>query len=136
VNPYEQEPAHLPAEDQSLTPARVAATAASALPAVALGMLCLFEGLAALYAKTADCAFLLVRGAALLVLFADVAAVIQHAQDLGRILIFGVLGFVGAFAAVALTELGGPPATTVLVLVAGGWAVAIQRSHRAASRFP
>jgi len=133
VNPYEQEPAHLPAEDQSLAPARIAATTATALPAVSLGVLCLFEGLAAFPAMTADCAFHLVRGAALLVLFADVVVVIQRAQDLGRILLFGVLGFVGAFAAVELAEFGGPPAMTLLVLVAGGWAVAIQRSHRAAS---
>lgn len=111
------------------TPIRIAATAAAALPAVGFGVLCIVQGLGNLGALSAECLFDLMLGLALLVLFADVAVVIHRSNDLGVILIAGVLGFVGAFAAVTLAELGGPPVLAGLALVAGGWAVVVMRAR-------
>jgi len=124
MDPFDQEPV-APAADQPLTPARLAATAAAALPAVGFGLLCLFQGFAELGSPSLDCAFHLMLGASLLVLFADVAVFIQRSDDLGKILLAGVLGFAGAFGAVMLAELGGPPVLGVLFVVAGAWALTI-----------
>lgn len=125
-------------EEQVQTPVRIAATAAAALPAVGFGVLCIFKGIGELTAASPECIFNLMLGLALLVLFADVAVVIHRSNDLGVILTAGVLGFVGAFAAVTLAELGGPIVLAGLALVAGGWGVVVMRTRpkRLASRVP
>lgn len=133
MDPFDQEPV-APAGDSTLTPARIAATAAAALPAVGLGLLCIFQGLAEIGTMSVSCAFHLMLGAALLVLFADVAVVIQRARQLGVILLAGVLGFAGAFASATLAEIGGPPVLAMLVFIAVAWAFGISRSHSARRR--
>jgi hypothetical protein len=135
MDPYDREPA-LTTVDQSLTPARLAATAAAGLPAVGLGLLCLSEGFARASGPPVDCLFHLALGAALLVLFGEVALAIHRAATLGRILLVGVLGFAGSFAAAVLTELGGPIVLAGVVLGVAAWAsaAALTRYHEARPR--
>lgn len=126
MNPYDREPPH-PPEAQVLTPVRIAATAAAALPAVGLGLLCLREGLAEVRQPSLDCSFHIILGLSLLVLFADVAYVVHSSDSLGWILLVGVLGFTGAIAALVAAELGGPVMLLLVVLTAGGWSLGIVR---------
>lgn len=133
MDPFDFEPS-TPAGDQSLTPARLAATAAAALPAVGFGLVCLSQGVAELGTRSLDCAFHLMLGASLLVLFADVAVYIQGSRNLGWILLAGVAGFAGSFLAVLLAELGGPPVLGLLILVAGVWALSLTQRGRRATR--
>lgn len=126
MNPYDREPPH-PPEAQVLTPVRLAATAAAALPAVGLGLLCLREGLAEVQQSSLDCSFHVILGLALLVLFADVAYVVHSSDSLGWILLVGVLGFAGTIAALIAAELGGPAVLLLIVLIAGAWSLGIVR---------
>lgn len=129
MDPFDREPPH-PLGEQVLTPVRLAATAAAALPAVGLGMLCIGEGLAEIGAPSLNCVFHLMLGTTLFVLFADVAFLIHSLKGLGSILLAGVLGFAGALISALLAEVFGPPILAVLLLVACGWAVAIARQSR------
>lgn len=126
MDPFDREPPR-PSEVQALTPVRIAATAAAALPAVSLGLLCMYEGLAEAGQLSLDCSFHIILGSALLVLFADVAYVVHASESLGLILLVGVLGFAGAFIALALAELGGPVALLLIVIIAGAWSLGIVR---------
>lgn len=125
VDPFDREPEHLPAREQVLTPVRLAATAAAALPAVGFGTITLFKGITHVHNPAMKCSFHLVLGIALLVLFADIAAVIHRAKDLTGVLLWGVLGFAGAFVAATLSELGGKLALVAFVFVAATWALLI-----------
>lgn len=131
MNPYDREPAG-PPQEQALTPVRIAATAAAALPAVGVGLLCLFRGIAEVRHPSIHCAVQLVLGAALLVLFVDVAAIIRRADNLGLILFAGVLGFAAAFLASTLAELGSVPSLIALAAVVTLWA--LLGLHRPAAR--
>lgn len=134
IDPFDQEPAPRP-EEQAQTPIRIAATAAAALPGVGFGVLCILKGIGELRAASPTCTFHLTLGLALLVLFADVAVVIHRSNDIAVILSAGVLGFVGAFAAVTLAELGGPVVLAGLAIVAGvGALVVIRAPRRSAGR--
>jgi hypothetical protein len=72
-----------------------------------------------------DCAFYLILGLALLVLFADVAVVIHRANSLALILGMGVTGFGVAFAAGMLAMQAGYIALVALVALALGLALAV-----------
>jgi hypothetical protein len=133
LNPYDHEPIAA-RSDLTLVPVRLAAIGAAALPSVGLGSLCFLQGLQGLASPSVDCAFHIMLGSAMLVLFADVAAVIQRSNDLGRVLLFGVLGFAGSFGAIVLAELGGPPVLVVLVICAVAWSLQIASSARRSRR--
>lgn len=123
MDPYEQEPV-LVAEEPVLMPARIAATAATALPAVGLGLLCLSQGISEVGgAPRVDCVFHTALGVTMLLLFADVALVIGRSKTLVGILFAGVLGFVAAFAAAVLAEVGGPPALALVAAAIAIWGV-------------
>lgn len=132
MQPFDQEPLPARPREQALTPARLAATAAAALPAVSVGLLCFSQGISEISRPSVDCAFHLMLGAALLVLFADVALVIKRSSKLSSVLLAGVLGFAGAFAAAVLAEFGGPPVLGVIVLASAAWALVIVRRLPAA----
>lgn len=129
MDPFEQEPV-APPGDSVLAPVRIAAIAAAALPAVGFGLLCLFQGVAEYAAAPEECVSRLVLGSALLVLFADVAVVINRSRRLEMVLLAGVFGFAGAFMAVKLAEVGGPPVLAALAAIAALWALAIVRRRR------
>lgn len=127
MNPYDQEPAQAAPGEQALTPARIAATAAAALPAVGFGLLCLRQGIAEARPASPNCAFHLALGVTLLVLFAHVAVFIQRADELGWILFAGVGGFGAAFGAAMLVELSGPRGLAVLALAVLIFAIVVWR---------
>lgn len=134
MNLYDHEPIAVRAADQTLTPARLAATAAAALPAVGFGLLCVFRGFFGLRVTSADGAFQVMLGTSLLVLFADVAVFIKRSRHLHWILLAGVLGFAGSFGAAVLADIGGSPVLMLVMFVAGTWALLISRSHPARRR--
>lgn len=134
MDPFDREPTLL-IGDHSLTPARLAATAAAGLPAVGFGLLSLSAGVPHAGGTRVDAVFHLVLGAALLVLFGEAAMAIHRATTLGWVLLFGVGGFVGAFAGVVLAELSGARVLAGFVLLVGAWAFAAALvRHRASQR--
>jgi hypothetical protein len=104
------------------------AVVAVAVPAMGIALLVFREGAAEFGDMPLNRVFHLTLGAALMLLFADLVVTIRRSGSAGAAFAIGAVGFVVCLVGAVLSEMLGPPAVALLVLVGASWAGCLLRA--------